>query len=327
MNTPLVSVLMTCYNREKFLPAAIESVLWQTFGDFELVIVDDRSTDCSVEIARRYASRDSRIRVVVNETNLGQFANRNYAMTLARGKFIKYHDSDDVMYPYTLTMIVGPLAAEPRAEIAMCSLWTGGPLPMLLTPRMCYQREYFGRGMFSLGPSAALFRTQTLLDLGGFPEMGVGSDNIFWMKACAKVNVLLLPNDTFWYRTHAGQELSKNSALREYTIVPGEAWKSLHADDCPLLSEEKEIAKRNLLFQIAKATYRDLRSNRWEIALLRLKHAKIPLSDWLRYLRRPQRNLLAGTPLDENGDFPIPDYQKIAEVMRTELSYHDRFYG
>jgi hypothetical protein len=327
MNTPLVSVLMTCYNREKFLPAAIESVLWQTFEDFELIIVDDRSTDGSVEIAREYARRDSRIRVVVNETNLGQFANRNYAITLARGQFIKYHDSDDVMYPYTLAMIVGPLAAEPKAEIAMCHLWNGGPLPMLLTPRMCYQREYFGRGMFSLGPAAALFRTETLKSLGGFPEMGVGSDNIFWMKACAKVHVLLLPNDTFWYRTHSGQEISKTSALREYAIVPGEAWKSLQAADCPLLPEEIEQAKKNLLFQIAKATYRDLRNKRWEIASLRLKHAQLSPWDWLRYLRRPKRNPMAGTPLNEQGEFMIPDYGKIAEVMRNQLSYRDRFYG
>ena len=89
MSEPLVSVLITSYNREKYIASSIESVLAQTFGDFELLITDNCSTDSSVEIANEYASRDARIRVVVNETNLGQFGNRNRAMTLARGQYIK----------------------------------------------------------------------------------------------------------------------------------------------------------------------------------------------------------------------------------------------
>ena len=177
MSTPLVSVLMTCYNREQFLPAAIESVLWQTFEDFELIIVDDRSTDGSVEIAREYARRDHRIRVVVNETNLGDYPNRNRAASLARGQYIKYHDSDDVMYPHCLAVMVAPMEAEPRAGfgLSLGRNWEGGPCPMLQTPRQCYQREFLGLGMFGAGPAGALFRTNVLRELGGFEDRGVGS--------------------------------------------------------------------------------------------------------------------------------------------------------
>lgn len=322
MNAPLVSVLMTCYNREKFLPAAIESVLWQTFEDFELVIVDDRSTDGSVEIARRYASRDSRIRVVVNETNLGDYPNRNRAMTLARGKFIKYHDSDDLMYPHCLAVMVAPMEAEPRAGFGVSTgwYWNGGACPMLLTPKMCYQREFLGFGMFNAGPACALFRTEVLRELGGFEDLGVGSDNIFWLRACARYNVMLLPADLFWYRLHPGQEFQSEKSLREYAIVPGEVWRALFAPECPLVGEELEQAKRNRVFLLAKATYVDLKAGRWRLARMRIEHMNLSLGDWLRYLRRPSRDRLAGTPLDADGEYLIPDWSNYQAADSTKAA-------
>src|SRR5262249_14421824 len=102
VTTPIVSVLMTAYNRASFIAPAIESVLAQTFADFELVIVDDCSTDDTPDIARRYARLDSRVRVLINERNLGDYGNRNHAAALGRGQFLKFHDSDDMMYPHCL---------------------------------------------------------------------------------------------------------------------------------------------------------------------------------------------------------------------------------
>src|SRR5580700_5016235 len=90
---PKVSVVVTAYNREKYIAHAIESVLAQTFTDFELIVVDDCSRDNTAAIARSYES-DPRVRVYVNERNLGQFPNRNRAATYARGEFLKPHDSD-----------------------------------------------------------------------------------------------------------------------------------------------------------------------------------------------------------------------------------------
>src|SRR5207245_7643788 len=85
MSAPTVSVLMTAYNREQYIASSIESVLVQTFDDLELVIVDDGSTDGTVEIARHFARQDPRVRVDVNDRNLGDYANRNRAAALARG--------------------------------------------------------------------------------------------------------------------------------------------------------------------------------------------------------------------------------------------------
>lgn len=307
---PPVSVLITAYNRERYVAAAIESVLAQTFGDFELLILDDHSSDATVAIAHEYARRDARVRVIVNEANRGQFANRNYAASVARGEFLKYHDSDDVMYPYALATLLGPLRAEPRAGFALSNglCWAGGPCPMLLTPRMCYQREFLGQGMFMCGPSGALFRATVLRALGGFPEKGVGSDYLFWLHACTQVSVLLVPGDLFWYRTHEGQELHSPHAAWDYAMIPGACWQALCAPTCPLAPDEVEQAKRNLVYSTLKLTYRDVRHGRWAVARHRLRQVGLSARDWLRYLRPPRRDPFAGTPRDAAGNFIIPDW-------------------
>src|SRR5262249_61395264 len=91
--SPAVSVLVTAYNREDFLRESIESVLAQSFTDFELIVSDDHSRDETVAIASDCARRDRRVRVSVNAGNLGDYGNRRQALSLARGRFVKYHDS------------------------------------------------------------------------------------------------------------------------------------------------------------------------------------------------------------------------------------------
>jgi glycosyltransferase involved in cell wall biosynthesis len=312
MSAPTVSVLLTTYNREAFLAAAIESVLGQTFTDFELLVVDDGSSDRSVEIAHSYEHLDSRVRVVVNDCNLGQFRNRNHAAGLARGSLLKYQDSDDLMYPHCLAVMVSMLQAEPRAGFGLSSgsRWSGGPCPMLLTPRMAYQREFFGEGLFFCGPSGALFRSEVFRALGGFPDEGVASDHLFWMRACKTVNVLLMPADLFWYRLHPAQEFQSAKGQQEYARVPGLVWRELQASDCPLTPEEREQAKRNRAYHVARRTMEDLRRGRFAFALNRLRYSSMRPGDWLRYLRRPRRDAFAGTPLDADGEFRIPAWAR-----------------
>ena len=84
MNYPLVSVLITSYNREKYIGDAIQSVLDSTYKNFELIIVDDMSTDNSVGIAKSFEKKDNRIKVYINEANLGDYPNRNKAASLLK---------------------------------------------------------------------------------------------------------------------------------------------------------------------------------------------------------------------------------------------------
>lgn len=99
---PKVSVIMPMYNAQAYISAAIESVLSQTFTDWEMLIVDDCSRDNSSTIVERYASQDRRITLLRLQTNQGVAAARNKAIMLARGKYIAFLDSDDLWLPTKL---------------------------------------------------------------------------------------------------------------------------------------------------------------------------------------------------------------------------------
>jgi glycosyltransferase involved in cell wall biosynthesis len=295
---PLVSVLVTAYNREDFIGEAIESVLAQSMTDFELVICDDQSRDGTAGIVNDYARRDSRVRFSINERNLGDYGNRRHAASLARGRFLKFHDSDDVMYSHCLAVMVDSLVKAPTAAFALSAShsWPGGPCPMLMTPRLAYEREFLGFGMFQLGPPSALFRTEQFRALGGFPAAGVASDYLFWIAACAKVNVLLVPGDLFHYRIHPGQELAKPANDLPYAQAAAAAWRMLHSQECPLTGDSRERAKRNFAFVQARTVYRHLKRRRFASALAIVRHAGPSAADWIRYVRPPRRSAAAGTP-------------------------------
>src|SRR5262245_36702982 len=95
---PAVSVITPAYNAASYLPETIASVLAQTHRDFELLIIDDGSTDDTLEVARRFAAADARISVA-SVPNSGPAAARNAALRAARGEFIALLDSDDVIAP------------------------------------------------------------------------------------------------------------------------------------------------------------------------------------------------------------------------------------
>jgi glycosyltransferase involved in cell wall biosynthesis len=300
LSVPLVSVLLTSYNRERYLGESIESVLAQTHRDFELIITDNCSTDRSAEIARDYARRDDRIRLTVNARNIGQFQNRRLAASLAQGRYLKYHDSDDVMYRHCLAVMVEALDAEPRAGFALSGSrdWPGGRCPMLLTPRLAYEREFLGGGLFHVGPACALFRAEVFRRLGGFPESGVASDFLFWIHACAAENVLLVSGDLFYYRVHPNQEYATPGNVEHYARARAEAWKMLNSPECPLDAGMLDRAKSNFVWGVTRDAYRAFAAEEFASAAAIVRFSGLGVADWLRYLRRPNREANAGTPAE-----------------------------
>lgn len=116
---PEISVVLSVYNDAKYVGVAIESVLAQTFTDFELIIIDDASTDESLSIARDFA--DERIRIVENEENLGLTKSLNKGISLAQGKYIARMDSDDICLPTRFEKQVAYLDAHP--DVGVCGGW------------------------------------------------------------------------------------------------------------------------------------------------------------------------------------------------------------
>jgi glycosyltransferase involved in cell wall biosynthesis len=118
-NLPLISVLMPAYNAEKYIGEAIESVLNQTFTDFELLIINDGSTDKTEEIIRSF--NDKRIRYIKNETNLKLIATLNKGIDLAQGRYIARIDADDMCMPKRFEEQVDFLEKHPN--YALCGSW------------------------------------------------------------------------------------------------------------------------------------------------------------------------------------------------------------
>lgn len=117
--TPTVSVLMPVYNGETFLREAVDSILAQTFRDFEFLVVNDGSTDGTEQIIRSYA--DPRIRLVHNETNLGLIAGLNKGIGLCRGRYIARMDADDISVPERLEKQVFFMESHP--DVGICGTW------------------------------------------------------------------------------------------------------------------------------------------------------------------------------------------------------------
>lgn len=119
MNTPQISIVMPVYNSEKFVEQAIRSLLVQTFMDFELIIVDDGSTDGSTDIVKQFD--DERIRVFTNDKNQGIVYSRNRGLAEIRGRFYAPFDSDDVAVPHKFQKQISFLKQNP--DIAMTGSW------------------------------------------------------------------------------------------------------------------------------------------------------------------------------------------------------------
>lgn len=121
MSPPALSVAMSVYNGERFLDAAIESVLAQSFGDFEFLILDDGSTDATTRIIRGHAARDSRIRPLIRE-NRGLIASLNQLLEEARAPIVARMDADDICYPDRFAKQMAFLQANP--DYGVVGSWT-----------------------------------------------------------------------------------------------------------------------------------------------------------------------------------------------------------
>lgn len=248
-SSPIVSVLTTVFNREKYIAACIESVLSSTFQDWELIIVDDQSTDNSVAIARTYEAKDARIKIYVNNTNLGDYPNRNRAASYAKGKYIKFLDADDLIYPHGLKIMVNTMEKFPDAVLGVSQEVAEDikPYPFIMEPKDTFRREFLKRGVLNFGPTGTIFRRKEFEQLGKFTGTRYIGDTEMWYKMALQYPVVkMVPGLTFW-RQHDDQEITKG--LKNYFYLEN-AFK--HANEIlkhplmPLSDEEISQAKAKI---------------------------------------------------------------------------------
>jgi len=209
LSSPKVSVLIPAYNAEATVEPALASMLGQTFGEFEIVIVNDGSTDSSPAILDSFARRDPRVRVI-HASRGGIIGALNIGIAECTGELIARMDADDISHPRRLEMQVALMDARP--EVSVCSsLVRMFPRAELLGGLVRYEQwlnslvthEQIARDMFVESPLAhpsAMVRRAELLEIGGYQDHGWAEDYDLWLRyfvagrRFAKVDSTLL----FW---------------------------------------------------------------------------------------------------------------------------------
>jgi glycosyltransferase involved in cell wall biosynthesis len=214
MASPRISVLMASHNAGRFLAPSIASIHNQVFRDWEMIIVDDASTDGSFAEAERWAARDSRIRVLWNPTNLGQTASLNRGLEEVRGTWVARQDADDLSHPMRLARQFERVTADTGLAI----LGTAGRMinasdrltGLLDVP--CTKQEIAWVAPF-LNPfihTAVFFHAKTIRDrFGGYdPAFRIAQDYELWTRVAAECDTANLPQRLVAYR-HLESSLSK----------------------------------------------------------------------------------------------------------------------
>ena len=246
---PKVSILTTVYNREKYLAECIESVLASTYQNWEMIIVDDQSSDSSVDIAKSYAIQDSRIKVYVNKENLGDYPNRNQAASYAIGKYLKYLDGDDLIYPHGLEIMVNVMETYPQAALGISQQVVEDykSYPFLMQPHEAFEREFLKRGVLKLGPTATIIRKDIFEELGKFTGTRYIGDTEMWYKMALNHPVVKMVPGLIYWRQHDDQEFSKG--MQNYFYLENtykHALKTLEDPKMPLSKDDIEKAKSKI---------------------------------------------------------------------------------
>ena len=205
--TPLVSVLMTAFNRELYIAEAIQSVLDSTFKDFELIIVDDCSSDDTNKIARQFESKDPRVKVYLNEKNLGDYPNRNRAISYATGEYIMFVDSDDKILIDGIENCINTMMRFPSSSYGIYSSKLIRELP--IASKNAIHLHFFEIPFLIVGPGGTIQRREFINSIGGYPEKyGPANDMYYHLLAASKTDIVLLNFEFIYYRRHDGQEIN-----------------------------------------------------------------------------------------------------------------------
>ena len=217
-NSPLVSVILTTYNGEKYIAETLQSVLNQTYTNLEIIIVDDASTDKAVEIIKSF--NDDRIKLYINETNLGIGYNTNRALSLATGEFIMMQDHDDISSPSRAELQLKCLIDHPESNGISLRVTRFKDTP----PSAIYNKldsyhidktvaEFRALGLYTYPGHQTLFYKKSLLDNldSYYSDKFTVDGDIYFMNKLTQAGAkwILLGDSLLAYRIHSTMTTKK----------------------------------------------------------------------------------------------------------------------
>jgi glycosyltransferase involved in cell wall biosynthesis len=209
---PFFSVIIPVFDRAGTLPATLDSVNSQRFTDFEIIVVDDGSTDGSVAVAQAYPA-DIKI---IEQKNRGPGAARNVGIEHARGKYVCFLDSDDVWFPWTLKVFFQAIQSEgnPAFLTGKDVRFHSDEPPRILEMKevkLRYFQNYYStsRDDVWIGTCAACIEKTALQKVGGFAERNInGEDSDLWLKLGVERGFVIIESpEVFGYRMHSGSAI------------------------------------------------------------------------------------------------------------------------
>ncbi|MBX3069824.1 MAG: glycosyltransferase [Thermomicrobiales bacterium] len=208
---PLLSVVMPVLNAELYLREAVESVLDQSFTDFELLVVDNGSTDATMDIVSQLAERDSRITSLIC-TEPGVAFALNAGLDASRGDWIARMDADDIAHPERFERQLSFLRQNPDTTLVSTHAWMVGPTGKVVGasefgPRSRTEfRDMANRVDVRLLHPSVIFKRQVIIDVGKYPvDYPYSEDFALWSRlAESNYTMLTIPEKLLYYRVHDG---------------------------------------------------------------------------------------------------------------------------
>lgn len=287
--TPALSVIMPAYNAGSYLRPAIESILNQTWKDFEFIIIDDGSTDGTREIIEDYAARDPRIRSCPNERNMGVTRTLNRAISLVRADWIARMDADDLSLPHRLEKQMKVVRENPRVGLVTSPFdlidsqnrrkpgWRG----------ICYQRETLPFFLLFYNRLNAhgqvIYSTKLVRQLGGYREQyHLSEATELWLRMVRATRSAIVPEPLYLWRVDNPNSVTKQNKFR-YADGSLLACREEIERSCGLhVSREQMILLRDfwLRYPLTPAESREADELLTEIA--RRFRPEQPVSSWSR---------------------------------------------
>lgn len=265
LEQPLVTIGIVTYNQESLVSRAIESVLNQSYTNYELLINDDCSKDNTWEIISQYD--DPRISAVRNEKNVYQYANRNFIINRAKGKYLIFVDGDDLMLSFGLHYLVNMLEANPDCAYIGSHFFKNNVVyPIKLSSREFLICNYFGNDFLGTALAAVVFRTEALKQAGGFSTKYISSDILIRLKLSMQYPTLITDIYSIWWRETPDQESSKINYQLSIKEAYNQMKEILLDNNCPLDDKEIKDAFTNFDILLSRRIIKLIFTFRWKQA-------------------------------------------------------------
>ena len=223
-NTPIVSIVLPTYNGERFITESINSILSQSFTNWELIIVNDCSTDNTPSIINTFAKQDARIRIINNKTNKKLPASLNIGFALATGKYFTWTSDDNIARSNWLETLVNTLENEPTISMVVADMdYINEQGKFITTASLRYKHRNAKQLAYICNVGAAFMYRKSIADIVGKYDESTfcAEDYDYWCRIALKGSIKYISDNIYRYRKHGGSltETKRDQQIAKTTVI------------------------------------------------------------------------------------------------------------